>query len=187
MPRATGGAEMYRKTDRRAALKLLTAAPLGLAISAALAREAVAQTPHGTFGTHTAPGRLRPSPKAAGRAVDLRQRAAERRGPARRRCERHQRLERHGPRRHRHRRRGGRRGSDGLPRVRAGRRLQRRRRHHPPLRPLQVERPTRANGLAAGGGGGGGPPGADDLLRPRAGRGDAADRRLRGIGRRAPQ
>ena len=30
------------------------------------------------------------------------------------------------------------------------------------------------------------PPGADDLLRPRAGRGDAADRRLRGLDRRAP-
>ena len=47
---------MDRKTDRRAALKLLTAAPLGLALSAALAHEAVAQTPRGTFGARAATG-----------------------------------------------------------------------------------------------------------------------------------
>lgn len=45
---------MNRKTDRRAALKLLTAAPLGLALSAALAHEAMAQTPRGTFGASAA-------------------------------------------------------------------------------------------------------------------------------------
>jgi hypothetical protein len=39
------------KTDRRAALKLLVAAPLGLAASTAFAHEAVAQTPRGTSGT----------------------------------------------------------------------------------------------------------------------------------------
>ncbi len=46
---------MHRKTDRRAALKLLTAAPLGLALSAALAHEARAQTPRGTFAASAAP------------------------------------------------------------------------------------------------------------------------------------
>lgn len=39
---------MHRKSDRRAALKLLTAAPLGLALSAALVQEAVARSPRGT-------------------------------------------------------------------------------------------------------------------------------------------
>jgi hypothetical protein len=48
------------KTDRRAALKLLTAAPLGLAISAAFAHEAVAQTPRGTFGTRASTGPIEP-------------------------------------------------------------------------------------------------------------------------------
>ena len=45
---------MTHRTDRRAALKLLTAAPLGLALSAALVHEARAQTPRGTFGTSAA-------------------------------------------------------------------------------------------------------------------------------------
>ncbi|HZO27290.1 MAG TPA: vanadium-dependent haloperoxidase [Chloroflexota bacterium] len=47
---------MTYKTDRRAALKLLTAAPLGLALSAALAHEAVAQTPRGAFGANAVAG-----------------------------------------------------------------------------------------------------------------------------------
>jgi hypothetical protein len=47
-------------TDRRAALKLLTAAPLGLALSAALAHEAVAQSPRGTIGTRAAAGPIEP-------------------------------------------------------------------------------------------------------------------------------
>jgi hypothetical protein len=47
---------MNHKTDRRAALKLLTAAPLGVAMSAALAREALAQTPHGMFGVRASTG-----------------------------------------------------------------------------------------------------------------------------------
>ena len=51
---------MHRKTDRRAALKLLTAAPLGLAMSAALAHEAVAQSPRGTFGARVATGLIEP-------------------------------------------------------------------------------------------------------------------------------
>src|SRR6186997_1575484 len=51
---------MHRKTDRRSALKLLTAAPLGLAISAALAREAVAQAPRETFGARTMTGPTEP-------------------------------------------------------------------------------------------------------------------------------
>ena len=36
---------MQRRTDRRTVLKLLTAAPLGLAASAALSQQARAQTP----------------------------------------------------------------------------------------------------------------------------------------------
>jgi hypothetical protein len=51
---------MSRKTDRRTALKVLTAAPLGLAISAALAHEAVAQTPRGTFGARASTGPREP-------------------------------------------------------------------------------------------------------------------------------
>jgi len=47
---------MNRKTDRRAALKVLAAAPLGLALSAALAHEAVAQTSSGTFATRVPTG-----------------------------------------------------------------------------------------------------------------------------------
>jgi hypothetical protein len=43
------------KTDRRAALKLLTAAPLGLTMSLALAHEARAQTPRGPFGAGAVP------------------------------------------------------------------------------------------------------------------------------------
>lgn len=39
---------MNRKADRRAVLKLLTAAPLGLALAASLAHEAAAETPQGT-------------------------------------------------------------------------------------------------------------------------------------------
>jgi hypothetical protein len=42
------------KTDRRAALKLLTAAPLGLTMSIALAHEASAQTPRGMSGASAA-------------------------------------------------------------------------------------------------------------------------------------
>jgi len=49
------------RTDRRAALKILTAAPLGLALSAALAREAVAQAPRGTFGVRASTGPTAPS------------------------------------------------------------------------------------------------------------------------------
>src|SRR5687767_7619973 len=52
---------MNRKTDRRAALKLLTAAPLGLALSAALAHEAMAQTPRGTFGARAVTGQVEPN------------------------------------------------------------------------------------------------------------------------------
>lgn len=51
---------MNRKTDRRAALKLLTAAPLGLALSSALVREAMAQTPRGTFDERAATGPIEP-------------------------------------------------------------------------------------------------------------------------------
>src|SRR4051812_30949464 len=51
---------MTYKTDRRAALKLLTAAPLGLAMTAALAREAVAQTPPGTLGLRASIGPVEP-------------------------------------------------------------------------------------------------------------------------------
>src|SRR5688500_16343291 len=51
---------MTYKTDRRAALKLLTAAPLGLAMSAALAHEAAAQTPRGTFGVRALAGPIEP-------------------------------------------------------------------------------------------------------------------------------
>jgi hypothetical protein len=51
---------MNHKTDRRAALKLLTAAPLGLALSAALAHEAVARTPPGTFGARARTGPTEP-------------------------------------------------------------------------------------------------------------------------------
>ena len=54
---------MDRKTDRRAALKLLTAAPLGLALSAALAHEAVAQAPLGASGARASSG---PSEPGAG-------------------------------------------------------------------------------------------------------------------------
>ena len=132
---------MTYKTDRRAALKLLTAAPLGLAMSAALAHEAVAQTPRGTFGARASTGPIEPGagswktwPLSSGN--ELRSVAAQPAADANvindwnatavnvivtdavtGAC-----------------------GSGPLPRVRAGRRLQRRRRHHPPLRPLQVER-----------------------------------------------
>jgi hypothetical protein len=50
---------MNRRTDRRTALKLLTAAPLGVALSAALAHEAIAQTPRETLGAQAAPGAIR--------------------------------------------------------------------------------------------------------------------------------
>ena len=55
---------MTYRTDRRAALKLLTAAPLGLALSAAIAHEAAAQTPRETFGARASTGRLSPAPEA---------------------------------------------------------------------------------------------------------------------------
>src|SRR5204862_4640330 len=42
-----GGVAMNHKTDRRAVLRLLTAAPLGLAVSAALIQDAQAQTTAG--------------------------------------------------------------------------------------------------------------------------------------------
>src|SRR5436190_4647655 len=51
---------MNRKSDRRAALKLLTAAPLGLVLSATLARQAAAQTPPGTLGARASTGQVEP-------------------------------------------------------------------------------------------------------------------------------
>jgi hypothetical protein len=52
------GTAMNRKSDRRAAIKLLTAAPLGLAMSAALASKAVAYAPGNSTDTRTAAGPL---------------------------------------------------------------------------------------------------------------------------------
>jgi pimeloyl-ACP methyl ester carboxylesterase len=57
---------MNHKTDRRAALKLLTAAPLGLAMSAALAHEAVAQTPRGAFSIESGAGSRKTGPSSSG-------------------------------------------------------------------------------------------------------------------------
>jgi len=51
---------MDRKTDRRAALKLLTAAPVGLAVSALLVQEASAQISHGTADVRAAIGPVEP-------------------------------------------------------------------------------------------------------------------------------
>jgi len=51
---------MNHRTDRRAALKLLTAAPLGVAMGAALAHEAAAQTPRETFGVRASSGPIEP-------------------------------------------------------------------------------------------------------------------------------
>jgi hypothetical protein len=47
------GTAMNLKPNRRAALKLLTATPLGLALSTVVVRETVAQAPSGTFGSRT--------------------------------------------------------------------------------------------------------------------------------------
>jgi hypothetical protein len=57
---------MNHKTDRRAALKLLTAAPLGLAMSAALAHEAVAQPPRGAFSIESGAGSRKTGPSSFG-------------------------------------------------------------------------------------------------------------------------
>ena len=57
---------MTYKTDRRAALKLLTAAPLGLALSATLAHEAVAQTPRGAFSIESGAGSRKTGPSSSG-------------------------------------------------------------------------------------------------------------------------
>ena len=56
---------MNRRTERRAALKILVAAPLGLTMSAALGRVAAAQTPPGTFDARVGAGRTRPGADAS--------------------------------------------------------------------------------------------------------------------------
>ena len=63
----------------------------------------------------------------------------------------HQRLERGCVRHDRRRRRKAERGSVHVVRVRAGCRLQRRRRHHPAVRALQLEQSWSAGGVASGG------------------------------------
>ena len=51
---------MRRRTDRRAALKLLTAAPMGLAATAALVQQALAHTPSGAVQVRGMPGPVEP-------------------------------------------------------------------------------------------------------------------------------
>jgi len=57
---------MTYRTDRRAALKLLTAAPLGLALSAALVHDARAQTPRGAFSIESGAGSRKAGPSSFG-------------------------------------------------------------------------------------------------------------------------
>lgn len=52
---------MNRRTDRRAALKLLTAAPVGLALAASLVQEAAAQTPRETSSARASAAPIAPA------------------------------------------------------------------------------------------------------------------------------